>query len=403
MAVSAIVRKLFVLPFGHMEDQRRRVLDPGLIAGASPRASRSRCPSPCAARAASTIFRLSRFISLSVPWLIRSSRSTRRIPGVEDSRRRVGEHLLAVALDRRPRGLLARVARRNPRSRPASTKLAARRFTSHSNGAIDTSSKSLMSKTILRSGVAKPPKLSRWASPQAQTVRSVEGAAAEVGGLEDRRATVERERGREHPRVADRQQLLEPALLGAQDHVDRIRTVRGRLPGRVVGPGRCVAPRLPHREPFGEGQPVRLFGELRGWPGRRARSAVGRGLGGSGAGGAFEAADLGVVGDIRKDPFAQCACSSTPRVCGSEWCGIGSPSPSSRTDERRRPESGPGVASMSLYRAVVGRDDLVSVMSAGLPRRRCPLLCSRRTLSLLRMPGAPRSATPPAPMRPGAR
>ena len=55
------------------------------------------------------------------------------------------------------------------------TKLAARRFTSHSQGAIDVSSKSLMSKMSLRSAVAKPPKFNRWQSPQICIFRPVDG------------------------------------------------------------------------------------------------------------------------------------------------------------------------------------------------------------------------------------
>jgi len=58
------------------------------------------------------------------------------------------------------------------------TTLPARRFTSHSQGAGIVSSKSLMSKISRRSGVAKPPKLSRWASPQAWTRRPVVGVWA---------------------------------------------------------------------------------------------------------------------------------------------------------------------------------------------------------------------------------
>src|SRR5690242_11893185 len=54
----------------------------------------------------------------------------------------------------------------NPLSRHATTKLAARRLTSHSQGAGKVSSRSLMEKITCLSGVAKPPKLQRWASPQ---------------------------------------------------------------------------------------------------------------------------------------------------------------------------------------------------------------------------------------------
>ncbi len=48
-------------------------------------------------------------------------------------------------------------------------RLAANRFTSHSHGPRSVSSKSLRSKTRLRSAEAKTPKLLRWASPQAWT------------------------------------------------------------------------------------------------------------------------------------------------------------------------------------------------------------------------------------------
>ena len=59
----------------------------------------------------------------------------------------------------------------NPRSRAATTTLAARRFTSHSHGPGRVSSKSFTSNTSSRSGEPNAPKLHRWASPQSCTVR----------------------------------------------------------------------------------------------------------------------------------------------------------------------------------------------------------------------------------------
>jgi aryl-alcohol dehydrogenase-like predicted oxidoreductase len=53
-----------------------------------------------------------------------------------------------------------------PLSRQATRKLVARRLRSHSHGPGRVSSRSLMEKMTLRSGVANPPKLLRWASPQ---------------------------------------------------------------------------------------------------------------------------------------------------------------------------------------------------------------------------------------------
>ncbi len=59
-----------------------------------------------------------------------------------------------------------RLAFENPRWRPATTMLAARRLTSHSQGPGSVSSKSLQSNTSWRSGDPKTPKFERWASPQ---------------------------------------------------------------------------------------------------------------------------------------------------------------------------------------------------------------------------------------------
>ena len=59
----------------------------------------------------------------------------------------------------------SRSFREKPLSRPAIAKLAARRFTSHSHGPGAVSSKSLMSKTRVRSGEPNVPKFERCASP----------------------------------------------------------------------------------------------------------------------------------------------------------------------------------------------------------------------------------------------
>ena len=93
-----------------------------------------------------------------------------------------------------------------PRSRPATSMLAANRLTSHSNGPGCVSSKSLRSNTSRRSGPAKVPKLLRCASPHSCAVRPVEGTAGQVGGHDRRAAAVERERRAQHAAVADRDQ-----------------------------------------------------------------------------------------------------------------------------------------------------------------------------------------------------
>ena len=65
-----------------------------------------------------------------------------------------------------------------PRSRPATSKLATRRLTSHSNGPGSVSSKSLIPNTSRRSGPANVPKLERWASPHSWAFRAVRGSWA---------------------------------------------------------------------------------------------------------------------------------------------------------------------------------------------------------------------------------
>ena len=65
----------------------------------------------------------------------------------------------------------------NPLSRAATTKLAAIRFTSHSNGPGSVSSKSLRSNTSLRSGEPNTPKFDRWASPHSWTLRPATGVS----------------------------------------------------------------------------------------------------------------------------------------------------------------------------------------------------------------------------------
>jgi hypothetical protein len=71
----------------------------------------------------------------------------------------------------------------NPRSRPASEKLAASRFRSHSQGPGSVSSKSLRSNTSRRSGEAKAPKFERWASPQSWVSKPVVAVAARSAAI----------------------------------------------------------------------------------------------------------------------------------------------------------------------------------------------------------------------------
>ena len=108
------------------------------------------------------------------------------------------------------------------RSRPAISKLAARRLTSHSQGPGRVSSKSLTSNTRRRSGAAKTPKFERWASPQSLHLEPRLRSLVEVHRHDRRRAAIERERRGEHPPVADRNQFGDTVLGLVLEHLDRI-------------------------------------------------------------------------------------------------------------------------------------------------------------------------------------
>jgi hypothetical protein len=71
----------------------------------------------------------------------------------------------------------------NSRSRPAISKLAASRLTSHSHGPGRVSSKSLTSITRRRSGAAKTPKFDRCASPQSWTRKPAEAVPARSAAM----------------------------------------------------------------------------------------------------------------------------------------------------------------------------------------------------------------------------
>ena len=69
----------------------------------------------------------------------------------------------------------AALAGLTPFSRAATTRLAAKRLTSHSNGPGRVSSKSRRSNARFRSGVAHRPKFSTWASPHSCTISPLSG------------------------------------------------------------------------------------------------------------------------------------------------------------------------------------------------------------------------------------
>ena len=118
-------------------------------------------------------------------------------------------------------------------SRPATTKLAANRLMSHSQGAGKVSSKSFRSKTRLRSGVANRPKLDRWQSPHACTRMPLVGVVARSSGHHRRRAAQECKGARQHPAIADGDQLGHAALVRLFQDGDRVAAFGRRLPRTV--------------------------------------------------------------------------------------------------------------------------------------------------------------------------
>ena len=134
----------------------------------------------------------------------------------------------------------------NPRSRPATAKLAASRLTSHSKGPGKVSSKSLRLKTSLRSGAAKEPEVRQVRVPaqlnvQARARRTREVCRHQIGG-----AAVEREGRHQHPAVAERDQLGHAAGPLLLEEVDRVCPVGRRLP-LAVHPTRRQLSRRPAR------------------------------------------------------------------------------------------------------------------------------------------------------------
>src|SRR5882672_4240154 len=113
----------------------------------------------------------------------------------------------------------------------ARTKLAARRLRSHSHGATAVSSKSLMSNTSRRSGVARPPKLSRWQSPHAWTCKPVAGMPARSSVIT---AAPEGEGRDLHAGIAQRQQVGQPRLALLDQDLDGVAAIGGSLPDGLL-------------------------------------------------------------------------------------------------------------------------------------------------------------------------
>ena len=220
----------------------------------------------------------------------------RGVPDVDQAHRRRSEPSTGGSCappPSSPRG--SRVALK-PLAGPAMMTLAARRFTSHSQGPGRVSSKSLASKTRVRSGEANSPKFERWASPLAWTRMSVRGVVGEVEGHDRRRAAVVGEGRFRHPLVAKGQQIRQAILLLGRQDGDRVATGRGSkaawlvtrhpLAGRLArfGPfdGVDPRPRGPHRSRRRLDVPGGVIGGRRRFVGGLGRSWLpgpGRGRG----------------------------------------------------------------------------------------------------------------------------
>ena len=120
-----------------------------------------------------------------------------------------------------------------PLLRQARTTLAARRLTSHSHGAGRVSSRSLISKMTRRSGLAKSPKLSRWAVAACLHAQAGCRRDRQVGRHVERRPAIEGERRSHHAAVANRDQLRQALLVRFLEQPQGIAAVCRRLPDRV--------------------------------------------------------------------------------------------------------------------------------------------------------------------------
>ena len=153
-----------------------------------------------------------------------------------------------------------------PRSRPAISKLAARRLTSHSNGPAMRLVEVVQVEDERAVGRGEAPEVREVGVTAELCVQARARVGAEVCGHDLRRAAVERERRDEHPPVADRDELgnARGVLLLEQRERVSIRRQLERGVERLAGP----SPGPPFRAP-----PARRSSDepLSGEPARRPR------------------------------------------------------------------------------------------------------------------------------------
>ena len=96
------------------------------------------------------------------------------------------------------------------------------------------SSKSLMSKTSLRWGVAKAPKFIRWQSPQACTRRPIAGVRERSKWHHGSGTAQKGEHRGQHPRVANWHQLRDPMPVRFDHDLNRVAPPSSRGPTGVL-------------------------------------------------------------------------------------------------------------------------------------------------------------------------
>ena len=143
----------------------------------------------------------------------------------------------AMTISRRSAGV-------NPRSRPAISKLAASRLTSHSHGpgsrlveVVD-----VEHQLPLRGG--EHPEVRQVGVAADLGVQARAWGRGEVGRHDQRRTPVEGERRDHHPSVAEGDQLGHPGRALLLEQRDRVRAVRRRFPSSLAAPG-CPVARSP--------------------------------------------------------------------------------------------------------------------------------------------------------------
>ena len=135
----------------------------------------------------------------------------------------------------------------NSRARAAISKLAARRFTSHSNGTVAGLVEVVDVEDELAVGRREPTEVRQVGISAALHAESAVGHRRQVGGHHDRGAAVERERRREHALVPDRDELGDTGHFLTAEERDGIGPIGRRLPCRVAGPRDLRARGFPAR------------------------------------------------------------------------------------------------------------------------------------------------------------